>query len=92
MSELKFCIQKSPRIPQLVADLYANMPEIEADRAELIRGSAHHQAPFRRFPPYSGEHPHHHPPGRADRRLQLPGSPGMPDLPGILLQVAGGGV
>lgn len=39
MSELKFCIQKSPRIPQLVADLYANMPEIEADRAELITES-----------------------------------------------------
>ncbi len=39
MSELKFCIQKSPRIPKLVADLYANMPEIEADRAELITES-----------------------------------------------------
>ena len=39
MSELRFCIQKSPRIPQLIADLYENMPVIEADRAELITES-----------------------------------------------------
>ena len=39
MSELRFSIQKSPRIPQLIADLYENMPVIEADRAELITES-----------------------------------------------------
>ncbi len=39
MSEIKFVIEKSPRIAQLIADLYANMPEIEADRAELITES-----------------------------------------------------
>ena len=39
MSELKFVIEKSPRIAQLVHDLYENMPEIEADRAELITES-----------------------------------------------------
>ena len=39
MSEIKFTIEKSPRIAKLVADLYANMPEIEADRAELITES-----------------------------------------------------
>ena len=39
MSEIKFIIEKSPRIPKLIADLYANMPEIEADRAELITES-----------------------------------------------------
>lgn len=39
MSELKFVIAKSPRIDQLVHDLYENMPEIEADRAELVTES-----------------------------------------------------
>ena len=39
MSELKFVIEKSPRIAQLVHDLYENMPEIEADRAELVTES-----------------------------------------------------
>lgn len=39
MSELKFCIEKSPRIAKLVADLYENMPVIEADRAVLITES-----------------------------------------------------
>ncbi|MBE6558731.1 MAG: glycyl radical protein, partial [Ruminococcaceae bacterium] len=39
MSEIKFVIEKSPRIAKLVADLYANMPEIEADRAELVTES-----------------------------------------------------
>ena len=39
MSELRFSIQKSPRIPQLIADLNENMPVIEADRAELITES-----------------------------------------------------
>lgn len=39
MSELKFVIEKSPRIARLVHDLYENMPEIEADRAELITES-----------------------------------------------------
>ena len=39
MSEIKFIIDKSPRIDQLIADLYANMPEIEADRAELVTES-----------------------------------------------------
>ena len=39
MSEIKFIIDKSPRIDKLIADLYANMPEIEADRAELITES-----------------------------------------------------
>ena len=39
MSELKFVIEKSPRIARLIHDLYANMPEIEADRAELITES-----------------------------------------------------
>ena len=39
MSELKFVIQKSPRIDRLIHDLYDHMPEIEADRAELITES-----------------------------------------------------
>ena len=39
MSEVKFVIEKSPRIARLIQDLYANMPEIEADRAELITES-----------------------------------------------------
>ena len=39
MSEIKFVINKSPRIDRLVADLFAKMPEIEADRAELITES-----------------------------------------------------
>ncbi len=39
MAELKFVIKKSPRIERLVEDLYRNMPEIEADRAELVTES-----------------------------------------------------
>ncbi len=39
MSKIKFIIEKSPRIQRLVDHLYANMPEIEADRAELITES-----------------------------------------------------
>ncbi len=39
MSEIKFNIQKSPRIDKLVHHLYENMPVIEADRAELVTES-----------------------------------------------------
>ena len=39
MSEVKFVIEKSPRIARLIHDLYENMPEIEADRAELVTES-----------------------------------------------------
>ncbi len=39
MSELKFVIEKSPRIDRLVHDLFENMPQIEADRAELVTES-----------------------------------------------------
>ena len=39
MSQIKFIIDKSPRIQRLIDHLYANMPEIEADRAELITES-----------------------------------------------------
>ncbi|MBR7182236.1 MAG: glycyl radical protein, partial [Clostridia bacterium] len=39
MAELKFVIDKSPRIDRLVSHLYAQMPEIEADRAELVTES-----------------------------------------------------
>ena len=39
MSKIKFTVEKSPRIQRLVDHLYANMPEIEADRAELITES-----------------------------------------------------
>ena len=39
MSKIKFIIEKPPRIQRLVDHLYANMPEIEADRAELITES-----------------------------------------------------
>ena len=39
MSQIKFVIEKSPRIQRLIDHLYANMPEIEADRAELITES-----------------------------------------------------
>ncbi len=39
MSQIKFVIEKSPRIQRLIDRLYANMPEIEADRAELITES-----------------------------------------------------
>ena len=39
MAEIKFVIEKSPRIDRLIAHLYENMPEIEADRAELLTES-----------------------------------------------------
>lgn len=39
MSKIKFVLEKSPRISRLVEHLYANMPEIEADRAELLTES-----------------------------------------------------
>lgn len=39
MGEIKFELPKSPRIPRLVSHLFAKMPEIEADRAELITES-----------------------------------------------------
>ncbi len=39
MSEIKFVIEKSARIDKLVHDLYEKMPEIEADRGELITES-----------------------------------------------------
>lgn len=39
MGKIKFIIEKSPRIQRLVDHLYANMPEIEADRAELVTES-----------------------------------------------------
>ncbi len=39
MEQYAFTIEKSSRIDQLIADLYANMPEIEADRAELLTES-----------------------------------------------------
>lgn len=39
MGKIKFVIEKSPRIQRLIDHLYANMPEIEADRAELITES-----------------------------------------------------
>lgn len=39
MEGIKFVIEKSARIDKLIADLYANMPEIEADRAELVTES-----------------------------------------------------
>ena len=39
MAELKFVIQKSPRIDRLISHLFQKMPEIEADRAELITES-----------------------------------------------------
>ena len=32
-------IEKSPRIAKLIDDLYAQMPEVEADRAALITES-----------------------------------------------------
>ncbi|MBR6795681.1 MAG: hypothetical protein IKM52_06205, partial [Clostridia bacterium] len=34
-----FSIEKSSRIDRLIAHLYENMPEIEADRAELLTES-----------------------------------------------------
>lgn len=39
MSQIKFVIEKSQRIQRLIDHLYANMPEIEADRAELVTES-----------------------------------------------------
>lgn len=39
MSEIKFVIDKSPRIDRLIEHLYKEMPEIEADRAELVTES-----------------------------------------------------
>ena len=39
MSEIKFVINKSPRIDRLIDHLYSSMPEIEADRAELVTES-----------------------------------------------------
>ena len=39
MAEIKFVIDKSPRIDRLIAHLFERMPEIEADRAELVTES-----------------------------------------------------
>ena len=39
MAELKFVIEKSPRIDKLIAHLYERMPEIEPYRAELVTES-----------------------------------------------------
>ena len=39
MSQIKFVIEKSPRIQRLIDHLYSSTPEIEADRAELITES-----------------------------------------------------
>ena len=39
MAELKFVIDKSPRIDRLIAHLFEKMPEIEADRDELVTES-----------------------------------------------------
>ncbi len=39
MGKILFEIRKSPRIQKLIDYLYANMPEIEADRAELVTES-----------------------------------------------------
>ena len=39
MNSLPFTIQKSSRIDKLVSHLYAKMPEIEADRGELVTES-----------------------------------------------------
>ena len=42
MSEMKiheYTVEKSSRIDKLIHELYANMPEIEADRAELLTES-----------------------------------------------------
>ena len=39
MSELKFVIEKSPRIDRLIHHLYESTPQIEADRAELVTES-----------------------------------------------------
>ena len=39
MSQIKFVIEKSPRIQRLIDHLYAKMPEIEADRAVLLTES-----------------------------------------------------
>ena len=39
MGEIKFVIKKSPRIDKLISHLFAKMPEIEADRAELVTES-----------------------------------------------------
>ena len=39
MENIKFVIEKSERIEKLKADLYAKMPEIEADRGVLVTES-----------------------------------------------------
>ena len=39
MSQIKFVLDKSPRIQRLIDHLYSSTPEIEADRAELITES-----------------------------------------------------
>ena len=39
MGELKFVAKKSPRIDRLISHLFSKMPEIEADRAELLTES-----------------------------------------------------
>ncbi len=39
MAEMKFVIEKSPRIDRLITHLFEKMPEIEADRAELVTQS-----------------------------------------------------
>ena len=39
MSQIKFVLDKSPRIQRLIDHLYSSTPQIEADRAELITES-----------------------------------------------------
>ena len=39
ITEMPFVLQKSPRIPRMVAHLYEKMPEIEPYRAELVTES-----------------------------------------------------
>ena len=36
MSEIKFTLPKTERISKLISHLFEKMPEVEADRAELI--------------------------------------------------------
>ena len=39
MENIKFVVEKSARIDKLISNLYAKMPEIEADRGVLVTES-----------------------------------------------------
>ena len=73
-------IEKSPRIGKLIDDLYAKMPEVEADRAALITES---YQKTQGMPVVARR-------AQAFCHILAPRTPGLPGVPGVLLRVAAG--